>query len=80
MTQTSAFGLHRLLHRVERDSGRIGPLGAGDDLGADPVAPGLQLLARGGAERVRGAQHHGAAVRDEHPGQLAAWWWSCPCR
>ncbi len=34
-------------------------------------APGLQLVGGGGAEGVRGAQHHAAAVGDQDAGQLA---------
>jgi hypothetical protein len=57
---------------VEGDAGRVAALGPATVWRADPVAPGLQLVGGGGAEGVRRAEHHGAAVGDQHPGELAA--------
>lgn len=59
------------LHRVEGDRSRVAALGAAHRAGSDALAPGLELVGRGGAEGVRGAQHDAAAVGDEHPGELA---------
>ena len=65
--------LDALVDRVERDARRVGALAVGPDhLGADPLAPGLQLVRGRGAERVGRAEQHGAPVADQHPGQLAA--------
>ena len=65
--------LDALIDRVEGDASRIGALAVRPhDLRADPLAPGLQLICRRSAERVRRAQHHRLPVSDEHPGQLAA--------
>ena len=60
-----------LLDRVEGDRGRVAALGAAHRAGADPLAPGLELVGGGGAEGVGRAEHHAAAVGDEHPGELA---------
>ena len=50
-----------LLHRggdgPMRDAGRIAAGGAGDDFRAEPACPFAQLLDRGGAKRVAGAEH-----------------------
>ena len=47
------------------DARRIAPSRAGDDLGAKPIGPYLQLLDRGGAKRVAGAQHHALSLGRE---------------
>ncbi len=44
-----------LLHGVERDGGWVGVLRAGDDAGADAVAPGLQLVWLAAARKVSAA-------------------------
>ena len=48
---------------VEGDRAGVGALGALDDVDARALAPALELLDRGGAERVGGADHDGLAER-----------------
>ena len=47
------------------------PAGPRTTVGADPVAPRLQLVGGGGAEGVGRAEHHVLVVGDEHAGELA---------
>src|SRR5262245_1978611 len=47
----------RPLERLEGDAGGIGAHRLRHDLGADPLAPDLELIDRGGAERVGGREH-----------------------
>ena len=49
-------------HRVEDDRARVGALLVRDDLGADDLAPALELLDRRRAERVAGGDHDLLAV------------------
>ena len=60
-----------LLDRLEGDAGRVAALGAADDVDADPLAPGGELLDGGGAEGVGRAQHDRAVLGDQDPGDLA---------
>ncbi len=46
-------------------------LRAAHGVGADPLAPGLELVRGGGAEGVRGAEDDGVAVGDQDAGELA---------
>ena len=71
MTTTSAPVLDALVDGVERHRRRVGALGPAHHLRAHPGRPGLQLVGRGGAEGVGGAEHHAAAVGDQDAGQLA---------
>ena len=56
---------------VEGDRGGVAALGPAHDVGADPVAPGLELVGGGGAEGVGRAEHDLLAVADERAGELA---------
>ena len=56
---------------LEGDAGGVAGLRAADHGDADALAPGGELLGRGGAEGVRRPQHDGAALGDEHARQLA---------
>ena len=58
-------------HRLEGHRRRVAALAAADGEDADPLAPGLQLVGGGGAERVGGAEDDALAVADEHAGDLA---------
>ena len=59
------------LQRVVGQAGRIRALLAGDHRRADALAPDLQLLDGGGAERVAGGEHHAQALLAEFLRQLA---------
>src|SRR5882762_7820290 len=48
-------------NRVVNDSCRIGAGSLFDDLDAVALRPDFQLLDRGGAKRICGAEHHAAA-------------------
>ena len=61
-----------LLHRLERDRGRIAAFGTTDGLRAYSTSPRLELVRGCGAERVGGAEHDLSPVGDEQPGDLAA--------
>ena len=67
----SAPRVDALLDRLEGDAGRVAALGAADDVDADPLAPGGQLLDGRGAERVGRAEHDAAVLGDQDPGDLA---------
>ena len=57
--------------RIEDEAGGVGAGRAGDDLGAGALAPDLQLLDGGGAERVAGGEHHLLPSRRRLRGELA---------
>ena len=71
MTQTSAPPSTACLTASKATAAGSAPSGPVTTVGADAVAPGLQLLARGRAEGVGRAEHHAATVGHEHPGELA---------
>ena len=52
-----------LRQRVEGEARRVGALLARDDARAGALAPDLQLLDRGGAERVAGGEHDRPCLR-----------------
>ena len=60
-----------VLDRVEGDAGRVSGLCSTHHLDADPLGPRRELVDGGGAEGVRRAEHHGAVLRDQDPGDLA---------
>src|SRR5450759_2137035 len=59
-------------YRVECDGGRVTARRTADRLGTHSRSPGGQLVDGGRTEGVRGPEYDGAAVRHQHPGQLAA--------
>ena len=63
MMSTSAPSAFASLQRVEGEAGGVGARLAGDDVRAGPLAPDLQLLDRGGAERVAGGEPRRSAPR-----------------
>ena len=62
MRTTSALAALGGGHRVEDDGAGVGALLVRDDVGADDLAPGLELLDGGGAERVGGGDDDLLAV------------------
>ena len=58
MISTSEPASLRLLEGVEGEARGVGAELRGDDRRAGALAPDLQLLDRGGAERVAGGEHH----------------------
>src|SRR5512142_66428 len=62
VAQDDVHALRRaLLHRLEADAGGIGSLLAAHHRRAHALRPDLELLARGRAERVAGAEQHRVA-------------------
>ena len=58
-------------HGLEGDGRGVAALGAADDLDADPLAPGGELVDGGGAEGVGRAEHDRLVLGDEDPRDLA---------
>ena len=56
--------------RVERDGCRVGAGPVRHDVNVQPPAPHLQLIDRGGAKGVGGAEQHAAAILPEGAGEL----------
>ena len=64
------LGLDTFPNSVERHSGRVTALGTAHHIGADPLAPGLELVGGGGPEGIRGAEDDLALFRNEHARDL----------
>ena len=62
--------LDRPRDRLVGDAGRIAPLRAADDLGAEPVGPHRELLDGRRSEGVAGPKHDALAFAGEDPREL----------